>query len=423
MVAAFVRFRLMFIAVIAGLVFALHLVFGAAPVAAQARVDGEIDALNILSWDGGGGDPGLTGLGRGRLDLRSERDRNIQARLTIDALLTEAMFADALAGGDSAGGEEDSDGEAELSGGAGAGFGGAPAAALFSVPRASLRFRFPVTEDYTVRVTTGRDRVSWGHGVLFNAADVIFGADGSGVADFRETGDDLRDETTWLTALYLPLGDFAYAEPIVLPALPVFDSDPAAQTGARSIEHTRAGGRVNFEIGRFTLEPGYLYDPADDRNDFVLSTQGLLGIDVYGGARLAVDADIDRDNLDERSTFSLGAYHRESITPDLSVDARFEALLRPGARWEAQEDSDAEYAVSVYPEVVVSPSRTVSLIGRSIISPIDRSARISGGVNWSVFGGFDMLAIADVEIGDEHSVFSWEREGAAAFTTGVRYRF
>ncbi|MFP4644466.1 MAG: hypothetical protein ACLFM0_08935 [Spirochaetales bacterium] len=414
-------------AAVAGLVFALHVSVGAGVLTAQSRVDGEIDAFNVLSWDGGEEEVGMTGFGRGRLDLRSGRDRSIQARLTVDALLAEAVLGAPGGGGAGVGhepgegqsGGEEYSGDRQTDPGAGvAGSGGASAAALFTVPRASIRFRFPVTEDYTVRITTGRDRVSWGHGALFNAADVIFGADGSGVADFRETGDGLRDETAWLTALYLPLGAFAYAEPVILPALP----DPA-EPGARPIEDTRAGGRVSFEAGRFTLEPGYLYDPADDRHDLVLSTEGVLGIDVYAGARLAVDADIDRDNLEKRSTFSFGAYHRESVRPDVSVDARLEALLRPGAGWHDEEDAEAEYAVSVYPEVVVSPSRTVSLIGRSIISPVDRSARISGGVNWSVFGGFDMLAIADVEVGDVDSVFSWEREGAAALTTGVRYRF
>ena len=417
--------RLMLTAALAGLVFALHMTAGAAWLGAEARVDGEIDAFNILSWDGVEEELGLTGFGRGRLDLRSQRDRNIQARLTIDAFLAEAGLAEALLGGPAGGGQEPAGGKpdgqnGEVSAGdAGAfGGGGTSAAALFTVPRASLRFRFPVTEDYTVRVTTGRDRVSWGHGALFNAADVIFGADGTGTADFRETGDDVRDETTWLTAVYMPLGDFAFFEPVVLPALP----DPG-QPGARNIEQTRAGGRVSFEVGRFTLEPGYLYDPADDRHDVVLSTQGLLGIDVYGGARLAVDRDIDRDNLDERTTFSLGAYHRESFTPELSLDARLEALVRPGASWDDEENPDAEYGVTVYPEVIISPSRTVSLIGRSIISPVDRSARVSAGVNWNVFGGFDMLGFADVEMGDADSVFSWEREGAAALTTGVRYRF
>ena len=422
--------RLMVTAAVAALVFSLHMGVGAAGLGAQSRVDGEIDAFNILSWDGAEEELGLTGFGRGRLDLRSDRDRNIQARLTIDALLTEAMFADALLAEAAGDGQEPGDGvesgdaAGESGGGesgggvSAAGMAALPQAAFFSVPRASLRFRFPVTEEYTVRVTTGRDRVSWGHGALFNAADVIFGADGTGTADFRETGDNVRDETAWLTAVYFPLGDFAFFEPLVLPALP----DPG-QPGARNIEETRAGGRVSFEAGRFTFEPGYLYDPADDRHDLVMSAQGLLGIDVYGGARLAVDPDIDRDNLDERTTFSVGAYHRESFTPDLSLDARLEALIRPGASWDDEENPDAEYAVTVYPEFVVSPSRTVSLIGRSIISPIDRSARVSAGVNWNVFGGFDMLSFADVEIGNKDSVFSWEREGAAALTSGVRYRF
>ncbi len=395
---------------------AVWLCLGVAPLAAQARVGGEIDALNTLAWDGAEEELGLVGYGSGVIDLRSDRDRNVQARLTLKAILGSIL--DPLTG-------------RSLS------------ASVLSVPRASIRFRFPVTEGYTVRVTAGRDRVSWGSGRLFNAADVIFGADGTGAADFLEISDDLRDETTWLTAIYFPLGDFAYFEPIVLPPLPGLefaaaaggaesvegvDDDEAAgaivaETAVPGIDRTRAGGRLSFEAGRFTFEPGYLYDGPTERHEAVLSVSGLIGVDVYGAGRISLDGAIDPDNAWERTTFSVGGYNHFRLGYDTTLDARLEALIRPGAEWEDQSNPHADYGLTFYPELILTPSRTVSLVLRSVVSPIDRSALTSAGMNWNVFGGFNMVAFAGVQTGDDAAVFSWKRPGAATLTTGFTYSF
>ncbi|MFP4232223.1 MAG: hypothetical protein ACLFRR_10295 [Spirochaetaceae bacterium] len=412
----------------AGAVMAAVLLFATAPATAQSRLDGEVTAVNALVWDGAAEELGLIGAGEGELDLRSERDRNVQGRLALRAQL----------------GSSEDEGSADS---------GAPDAAVISVPRASIRFRFPVTENYSMRVTAGRDRVSWGTGRLFNAADVIFGAEGTQTADFLEITDDLRDETAWLTAFYVPLGDYAYLEPVVLPPLPPLMTSGAGEgtdggdgeTGAGGagttgavvagaaapdISRTRAGSRVSFEVARFTFEPGYLYDGFRERHELVLGAAGLLGIDVYGAARLSLDEGMsagdftDREKLGERSVLSLGAYHRARVgTQAANVDARLEVLLRPGAAWSDRGAPDAEYALLVYPELIYTPIRTVALVGRSVISPIDRSALLSAGVNWNVFGGFDLLAFASAQAGDRDAVFAWARPGGAALLTGFAYRF
>ncbi|MFP3959975.1 MAG: hypothetical protein ACLFUX_07385 [Spirochaetaceae bacterium] len=411
----------------------------AAPGIAQSRVDGEVTAINALLWDGDAQEAGLLGLGEGEFDLRSERDRNVQGRLTLRASLLKAAA-------ESEEGAETDDG----TGGPSAS--GAASAAVISMPRASVRFRFPVTENYSMRVTAGRDRVSWGTGRLFNAADVIFGAEGTQTADFLEITDDLRDETAWLTAFYVPLGDYAYLEPVVLPPLPSLMTSGTGEgtdggdgetgtggagiTGAvvagadvPDISRTRAGGRVSFEVARFTFEPGYFYDGFRERHELVLGAAGLLGIDVYGAARLSLDEGMsagdftDREKLGDRSVLSLGAYHRARVGTQANVDARLEVLLRPGAAWSDRGAPDAEYALLVYPELIYTPIRTVALVGRSVISPIDRSALLSAGVNWNVFGGFDLLAFASAQAGDRDAVFAWARPGGAALLTGFAYRF
>lgn len=371
------------------------------PLAAQARIDGEIETLNTLAWNGAKDELGLLGYGRGELDLRSERDRNVQARLTLDAVLGETT---------------------------GSNTGDTEQAATVTVPRASIRFRFPLTEDYTVRVTSGRDRVSWGMGRLFNAADVIFGADGTGAADFFEISDDLRNETTWLSAVYVPLGSFSYFEPIILPDLPT-EGSPSTGSGDEPSElsSSRAGGRLSFELGNFTLEPAYLYDGTSGRHETVLTVVGLIGVDVYGAGRLSIDGDIggdaDGDAVDERATFSLGAYNRFTLGREVDLDARLEALIRPGGAWEDKNDPQGEYGLTLYPELVLSPGRTVSVVLRSIVSPIDLSAYMSTGVSWNVYGGFELVAFAGVQSGDNTNVFAWERSGAATLSTGFTYSF
>lgn len=385
-----------------------------APLFGEARVDGEITAVNALLWDGAADEPGLVGSGVGSIDLRSTRDRNVQARLTLRAIL-----------GDVPG----------ITQSQSAGLG----AASFSVPRASIRFRLPVTEQYTVRVTAGRDRVSWGTGRLFNAADVIFGPDGTGSADFLEISDDIRDETAWLTAVYFPLGDFAYFEPIVLPPLPELSLssaesgeedgggqgsvDQGGSLDARPLSDTRAGGRFSFEAGRFTFEPAYLYDGPNDRHEIALSSAGLLGIDVYGGARLSLDSGLSSGELIDHTTFSIGGYNRFRLGYDTNLDARLEALIRPGAAWSDAGEPGSIYGLLLYPELILTPGRTFSVVGRSVVSPIDASALTSAGVNWNLFGGFDMLAFVTVQSGGESDTFGWKRPGAVSLLSGFNYRF
>lgn len=357
--------------------------------AQDAQVQSRVQSQSLLLWDLQQDDePALFGNLLGEVDLRSTRDRAVQGRLTLQ--LRPVGMSTGIAPG--------------VTGAPGA-TAGAPTI-VTSVPRASVRFRLPVTESYTIRLTGGIDRVAWGSGRVFNAADVIFGAEAGDGADFFAVGGDVRDETALLTALYLPLGRFAYLEPLVLP--PLAQVDPA--TGALVLppaSQTRAGARVNFELGSFTLEPGYLYTP--DAHELVFSASGFIGMDVYGAARLSLS--------DAETRYSAGAYHRVRIGRDASLDLRLEALFRPEiTEW-----------ILLYPEVILSASRTVSVLARSLVSPHAGESQSVLGVNWAVLGGLDLLAAGILDYGPGENGDGGSVSGAggasAGALLGLEYRF
>jgi len=229
--------------------------------------------------------------------------------------------------------------------------------ALVEVPRAEIRWRLFVGESYDLRVTAGRTRLSWGDGVVFNAGDVINGARPE---ELDLTAEVLRDETQWLTALYLPLGQFAFFEPVLL--LPMYDptiettgdgDSTAADAGALAAWKTSGGGRIQFEILGIKTETGYLYRGAEELHAPYLSLQGNLFLDLYGGASLEITA--DRDSAEEDDLLlSAGALHTGNH-PRLGG-----WTLRSEALW-----SERDRSLELYPEVTWSPSLLFSLFVRS----------------------------------------------------------
>ncbi len=388
----------------------------AAGAAAETRVQSELDSFANLVWTGD--ELGLLGFARGQVDFLSPRGQPVQGRLQLRTTLGEQL---AVPGGP------------------------AIRPALLEVPRANIRFRFPVTEEYNVRVTSGRDRLTWGVGSLFNAADLLFGADGTAAADFTEV-DDVRDETAWLTSFYFPIGDLSYLETVALPPLAdialftAADADEEDDNGtgasladsgtafdqAAPFSQTSSGLRLHTQLAGITVEPSYLWDGHGETHNLALALQGGLRADVYAAARLTLDEDMPSDAarvLEERSTLSTGIYYGFNVGPDRTLTGRFETLVQPGGDWENQNDREAEYGILLYPELVYSPGRTVDVIARSVVSPIDQSALITGGVSWNVFGGFRAQTFAGVEAGDDDAIFGWDRPGSVRVSTGFNYRF
>lgn len=418
------------------------LVPAAGTLSAETRVQTEIESLVATVWTGK--ELGLAGVSRGGVDFRSAGDRNVQARLQLRLTLTDIAHG------------EDPDQGSAVAADSGASAG---APAILEVPRASIRFRFPLSETYTMRVTAGRDRLSWGLGSLFNAGDLLFGADGRTAADLSRSA-EVRDETAWLLSLYFPIGARGYLETVMLPPLPEMTFASAAETGAdtgavtgtavdsgtgdiadteahqgaaspvKPMRTTRAGLRIHGAFGPMSLEPSWLYDGAAGVHRLSLSAQGSVGADVYGAASLHIPDSGPDDGIDDAgkvlesySLLSAGAVYMLSPGYDHTVSVRLEALIRPGAAWSDRGERSAVYALQFYPELIWSAGRSVQVIGRGIVSPIDLSTEITGGVNWNLFQGFYLLAFVSGQGGGTSAVYGWDRPGSFAASTGFRYLF
>lgn len=341
-----------------------------AAAANEPEVRSEVNALGGLVWQDD--NLYLSGSSHSTLDIRSAPDPMVKGRLQLRFFL----YDDPLTG----------------------------TQALLDVPRASIRFRFPVTESWNLRVTAGRDRLSWGIGRMFNAADLLFGADGRDSADLTRT-DDLRDETAWLLSAYFPLGDLGYLETAVLPPLAGIGSAAAALP---PIATTRAGGRLHLVAGPFSLEPAYLYDgdAADTGNNqenalhrVAFSLQStLLGADLYAAARGDLSWDDDPD-------FRISAGIVRSFTPtrEQTLTPRLEGLIDPAAPQE----------LLLYPEIIWSPGRITALLARATVIPHEPAADITLGATWNIFQGFSALLFASTRTSSE----------TYALSGGFRYQF
>ena len=382
--------------------------------AAETRTDIELGSLASLHWTGE--EMALFGSSQADIDFRNTDTRMVQARLQMRLSLLQLNF------NDNSEITEDLGELSDLTGGQ------PQVVTMLQVPRASIRFRFPVTDDYMLRITAGRDRLSWGIGSLFNAADLLFGADGSGTSDFTRS-EDVRDETAWLLSLYFPLGELGYLETVALPSLPGLEiSLPAAQPVSPAIDETRAGLRLHSAVGPLSIEPSYLYDGQTSTNRIALSLQGtLLGADIYTAGNLNIPASKTVPAIDtllrDNSQISAGVFRTFSIGYDQTLAARLEALVIPGADWNNQNEPTARYALQLHPEISWSPTRTLTVISRAMVSPIDHSAELTTGALWNIYQGFNALTFTSLQVGNSDTIYGWNRPGSFSLTAGFRYAF
>ncbi|RLW68327.1 MAG: hypothetical protein B6D68_03855 [spirochete symbiont of Stewartia floridana] len=297
-----------------------------------------------------------------------------------------------------------------------------------STPTVSLK-RLWVKADFpSWRLTVGKTKVAWGNGFVFNSGDVLFGSI-SPYLDFTQS--TVRDDTAFLTAFNIPLGQFSFLEAVVLP--PDFlDGKTNNRFAAQPLGQISGGMRFFTKIGGFHLEGGYLYK-GDKKVLYdllghrpYLSFHGHAGVDFYGAVSMAAGYDsslIDdqnRDTWDEISrtvNFSVGFFHQVQAGYDGTLSFRLESLIMPWQSWEAEDFLDilagANYGIMIYPEIrwnFFQSAWTLSL--QSIISPIDASAQITGSAGWQVFQGFTLLAYVKVNIGEAQSLFAWDRTDA-----------
>ena len=301
----------------------------------------------------------------------------------------------------------------------------------FDIPRAYLKVRLP-----WFRLTLGKTRLSWGDGFVFNAGDVLFGSMGAISGDL--SGETLRPETGWLSSVYLPLGAFSYLEAVVVPyGLPApvgsleTDFDFLAQTV--SFDHLSAGIRGVFKLDALntTAETGYYATGAASEHRAYLSLHGHLLVDWNLSASMAIPMnDPQWGRWEEWTAVSAGVFQLVNLGPNRSLSLRLEAALRPGALWreasgvEAKPAGDPQapvYGLYLFPELAFSPTDTVSLQLRSLVSPVDLSALSVAGLNWNLYQGLDVFSYLSVMSGDGDDLYGLDRRGGVSWTTGLEF--
>lgn len=178
-----------------------------------------------------------------------------------------------------------------------------------TLDRAYFKARFPwIVEDTSLRVTAGKAPLSWGKGFLFNAGDPVFGV----MPNLTTiSSDEYRTQTDWMGVLYLPAGEFSFAEFVALP--PVENPDP------------RAGGRVvlapRLEYWQ-SIEGGYLYERTSATtasHKAYIALDGSLWFDWYAAASA----------FNGEYAVSFGLLRIFNPSPDIPLTLRCEGLVYP----------------------------------------------------------------------------------------------
>jgi hypothetical protein len=287
------------------------------------------------------------------------------------------------------------------------------------IPRAYLKVRFP-----KFRLTLGKTRASWGDGFVFNAGDVLFGSMGALSGDLFD--ESLREETAWLGAVYLPLGAFSFLEAVVFPyALPdpagTFTDDLGALAGPIALHELAGGLRGAFKLGRTTLEAGYFASGREAEHRPYLSLHGHLLVDWNLSASLSIPMfDPTWQGWEQWLDLSAGLFHPLTIGLNRILSFRLEAAIRPGADWK-EADGGAEYGMFLFPEIAFSPSETLSVQLRALISPVDRSALSVAGVSWNIYQGMDVFSYLSFMTGDGNDLYSFDSLGGLSWTGGLEF--
>ena len=104
---------------------------------------------------------------------------------------------------------------------------------------------------------------------------------------------------------------------------------------------------------------------------------------------------------------SAGVFHLVTLPLDRSLTLRLELLTRPFGSWETGPVADDTAAILLYPELMLSYSPSLSFSLRSIISPLDLSAKSTLGISWNIFDAFNLIGNISLSTGDDDDLFAW----------------
>jgi hypothetical protein len=361
----------------------------AVPSAAQAGVGVKLRLFETLLREAAG-DWSLFSLGSARVSL-SASSENVKAELAVDALLGDSLSV--------------------------------------SLARAFVSVRLPAVNAPSaprVRLTAGKARLSWGEGVAFNAADLLDGSFSAAGLDL--TADILRDDASWMAAVYVPLGRFSFAEALVLPpALDVAQlvADPAGPLPG--LGDTSLGGRLVGKLAGIKTEADYLYSGAEGMHRFAASLQGNLVVDWHLSAGTALASASPRPSqLLDNLRLSAGLFHLQRLGPRSTLGIRLEALAAPAGEWEEAEPPGPPapvYGLLLYPELALAVDSRLSVTARALVSPVEASAVIVPGVSVSLHEGLSFFAMVSVGLGDATDTWAGDRRGGLSFLAGCAFTY
>lgn len=334
-----------------------------------------------------------TALGQGSVDIKSKGNKNVKSLISLNLYSTVA-------------------------------------GASIDVKKAWVKFRYP-----KFRGMVGKNRVSWGEGIVYNAGDVIFDdftiynpLTGSSGEDLDLTADELRSANRLMATLNFPLGRFTFIEAIYMPYNFTVNDIVTIQAGdsevkGQEIGHHSVGGRFLTRLGGIKVETGYLLDGYKEIHKPYLSFNGTAIFDYHLSSSVNIPVeDNDFDEWKDSLKISAGLFYLFELEEERTLTLRLESMIRPYGEWEDNEE-DPTYGLSLYPEVAFVPNEELSFFLRSLFSPIDLSARSTLGVNWKTYQGFTIGSFISMDFGEEGDIYSWEGETPVVLTVMVTHRF
>lgn len=369
----------------------------------EVDLDASLSGIVLSSF--GDDSNSTTAMGKGNIDIKSSGSKNVKSLLSLEVYSTVA-------------------------------------GANIDVKKAWVKFRYP-----QFRGMVGKNRVTWGEGVVYNAGDVIFDdfvitnplTGGTG-EDLDLTADELKSANRIMATLTLPLGRFTFIEGIYMPYnfslnyIKAF-ANPTGEGSAETLQNESKGlelqshsfgGRFVTRAGGVKIESGYIYNGFDKLHKPYVSFNGTLLVDYHLSASVNINHDnTDFDSWKKSFKISTGDFYLFELEDDKTLTLRLESMVKPFGYWEVStnKDEQKDYGLMLYPEVAYVPNDELSLFFRTIVSPIDLSAKTTLGVNWKTYQGFSIGTFVAANLGEEGDVYSWKGDGSLTFTVMVTHKF
>ena len=269
---------------------------------------------------------------------------------------------------------------------------------VLSIDKAWIKIRFPI-----LRVTIGKNRITWGEGIAFNAGDVIFDdyiVPGGNVQNVDLTSDELRSVNRTMAQVIFPLGRFTSAEIIYLPydfftTLEMSSAAIGVIPDDKNFNVHSYGGRFVTKAAGMKLETGYIFNGDSELHKPYISINGTLGVDYHFSSSINIThGSTNFEDWKETWKISAGSFYMFDLEDGRTLTLRLEALIKPFEDWSVD-------ALLLYPEISFIPNEEIALFIRAIINPLDINVTGIIGLNWKTYQGFSIGTFFTAEIQED----------------------